>query len=557
VKNDRQERSPARKRLTLAIALVAILAPLIVWRCLDETLRHDVDAPPAPSVRAAAHDAKDDALAVENPREAALRIGATDLEPPTEAAPVDSKSAISIFGSVRDALSETPLTFDVELTFTNAHASRRVDVDFAGQYELIGIEPGPCQITCTAPEHRTFTEDFVVSEQPKQWRNLRLRGANTTRVSVVTPDGRSLWQAFAAEMSPRVALKIEVVKSLEPLHDEMTRADQRGPSTLGRAMPPWQPVNLPEPAPETGGLLALPESQAVYVSAVFENSLLDSKLVQPATEEVTLVVPTERLRRCTGSVRFRVVEEGSGAPMPRANAQLHAPSLLQPISIPLDGNGSALVADVPNGTLVLYVDADGYARKRVDVLVHALQVTTVADVTLAAARSLEVDTVDGDGRHVIAMVELTSVQDSEESRNDPPMQEFRDGTNIIVFPALIPRRYVLRVLGPNWVAPPMVVDMSVMKEPTLRVRCYPAIAVDLGVLANDESLSVVAVSNRLPVADFRGANGLVARAMLAPGSYRVDRWKGSSRVSSRLLEVTEGGQVRDGGEIERAPSFKR
>jgi hypothetical protein len=337
----------------------------------------------------------------------------------------------------------------------------------------------------------------------------------------------------------------------------MTRADRLGPSTLGRATPPWQPVNLPEPAPETGGLLALPESQAVYVSAVFENSLLDSKLVQPATEEVTIVVPTERLRRCTGSVRFRVVDEASGAPMPRAKAQLHGPSLLQPISIPLDGNGSALVADAPSGTLVLYVDADGYARKRVDVLVHALQVTNVADVRLAAARSLEVDTVDGDGRHVIAMVELTSVQDSDETRADAPMQEFRDGTNTIVFPALIPRRYVLRVLGPNWVARPMVIDTTVMTEPTLRVRCYQAIAVDLGVLANDESLSVVAVSNKLPVADFRGANGLVARAMLAPGSYRVDRWKGSNRVSSRSLEVTEGGQARDGGEIERAPSFKR
>jgi hypothetical protein len=268
-------------------------------------------------------------------------------------------------------------------------------------------------------------------------------------------------------------------------------------------------------------------------------------------DALDLEIPIERLRSTRCSVVGRVVESTARGPVPGAEAGLtdeHG-TLLESET---DGSGAFQVKGLLPGNYTLTVRAPSYACEIRRVELRAGVETDLGTIVLSSGVSLRGKFVDPDGRP--AQAEASLFPYSKEREFEAIQVPFAEGVagdedGSFEEEHIAPGKYVLQVrpflrVGagiPDWVAPPVLVDLTRGGIDDLVVPVHVGVELLLRPMSDEvRDLGYWIVSSQsLPdrYGCFTG-NGVV-RERMAPGTYKLLLGRGAKMVREIPFSIGE------------------
>lgn len=215
-------------------------------------------------------------------------------------------------------------------------------------------------------------------------------------VRIVTPEGEPLHEALSKASKTRKMLwNVEVgavVTATQPAGDFPPTALRELTFGLGR----WRSATGfsglgregPKLAKDVAGTVEIDTPQALWVSAVMRNHVLTSAPVEPGQQEVTLTLSLDQVLKDLGSIRGRVVDASSGAPI--AGAAVGFGDLQSGgLGGKSDGQGMFEVADLRPGLLTVEIRGDKKQARRDLILLQPGQALDLGDVPVFEFRTVK------------------------------------------------------------------------------------------------------------------------------------------------------------------------
>jgi carboxypeptidase family protein len=478
-----------------------------------------------PATRALAHEPAPDA-----PSESPASV--STAEAPT------SRPETLVFGSLLGASGE-PIrgAWSAGVSLVDRRGRRRhADAKQEGAYALHALPFGTYSITASAEGYRPEEARLDLRpEQPVVRKDFTLREAVVLKVKVVTPDGRSLDEALQ-ERQPLGAppLTIVPVATREPPGDRFfeVTGSLNNPFGVGSF---WNyGPRVQKLPPGYLGVLILTGDLPVHVSLVLYHVVLETKRIEPGTDEVVFVVSPEALEANLASIRLKVVEAESGGPIAGARVALQGSNFIDG-GVRTDETGAARMEGRQPGRFELEVHAEGRAVLRRNILAEPGRATDLGTIPLEREVVVQGRFLDAEGKGVAVQFALADV-DPAGGTGNPESHAFQrsDGEGRFTVKGLGRREYLLRTRnhdavddqdldGTTWVSGSVLVDARGGPILGLEVRLKRAALLVLRAGEGNVGRRGFRVLDErgLPVVAGRLYGSAPRPLKLPPGGYRV------------------------------------
>jgi protocatechuate 3,4-dioxygenase beta subunit len=509
----------SRLRLLAATALIVVGAGIVLLRRREHAV---VPVPPSsPHPTSAIRGAGSDDL--ESIRSSARESLVTRTEEPT--VPAGKRKPIVLIGSVRDASGGPIESLRAWIRVTDAHGNVRLASIREGSYAIDRLEPGAWDLDCEAVGYRPRTRTIQLrSDEPEHREDFVLERGWTIAIRLVTPDGRNLLDRdVQRDLPPKLPLSI--VATGEPPGEHV-----RASPFESRADSAWFPHQADD---GTAGLLDVRGEPPTHVSAVLGDDVLTTRRVEVRVDALDLEIPIERLRSIRCSVVGRVVDSAARQSVPGAIASLIDEHGIRQ-EAEMDASGDFRAKSLLPGRYTLTVHGPTYAYEIRPVELRAGVENDLGTIELGSGVSLRGKFVDPDGRP--AQAEASLFPYSKEREFEDLKVTFAEGIaadedGSFEEEHIAPGKYVLQVrpflrVGagiPDWVAPPVLVDLTRGAIDDLVVPVHVGVELLLRPISDEvRDLGYWIVSSQsLPdrYGCFAG-NGVVKERM-APGTYKL------------------------------------
>jgi len=292
------------------------------------------------------------------------------------------------------------------------------------------------------------------------------------------------------------------------------------------------------------GILELFEPLPLYVSACVRNFVLESKLVEPGTEEVSFTVTLNQLKSCFGEVRLRVVDAVTEQPIEGCEVNFLGPDNGGD-GYRLGAQAAAVFECIPAGPMPLAVLAIGHAAISTQIRVEAGQVNDLGTFRMEPAVSIRGTITDPTGKPLarpgIGLVPLDEYKTDQRLgslwNNNYDFDLIDSGSSLFAIGAneagefaalnLKRGRYLLRMIygwsgKRDWIIHPLIVDTTGGSVEGLRVEAQIAtpVRVRLDRDAPEDAWMRIFDSDQNPVRDEDFSRNLPTGPFpILPGSY--------------------------------------
>ncbi|MEM9380990.1 MAG: sigma-70 family RNA polymerase sigma factor [Planctomycetota bacterium] len=405
--------------------------------------------------------------------------------------------------------------------------SRSATSDALGGWSAMELAPGEYEMTVSSPGSLAVRERVTIPEGRAWHRDVTLARAMTLPVRFETPEGETVRPLFGARENllgvavtsapppPKMAVTGRIV-----IRSECGRFDSRSE----RATPPDLDARY-------HGVLHLTAAPPLHVSLVYRNTVLETRVISGGEEDLVFEIPP--LAESGGSVRVRVVDRATGAPITEGVGLRH-PSGGVVVRSRVEGD-SVLFEHVPPGAMEVERAMGEYEALQRGVEVLPGQEVDVGTLAIGRAEEFRVRVVDADGKPVDAAPSAVR----PDLAAGPLDLDLRvggsrgpDGTTEVTW--LAPGRTLVRAGGRDGLARVGVeVDTREVKEVELVVPKGVRVALDGAELAPGDAILVL---------DARGAQVTEARSLpfvpwLAPGKHTAVLLRDGREVLRESFEV--------------------
>lgn len=227
-------------------------------------------------------------------------------------------------------------------------------------------------------------------------RDFVLEPAWILKVKVLTPEGAPISEELSGLAKTRpgtMFLEVAVVVTpSQPAGDFPPTGLREVPFGVGR----WSPARGigafgrgPQLPKDVHGTVQIDERQPVWASAVLRHRVLASVPVDAGQEEVTIVLPLQRVLQELGSIRGRIVDAATGAPL--AGVRVGFGDLQSGGGgKEVDAQGVFEAKDLRPGLLTIEAYAKDRTAPRCLVELRPGQALDLGDVPMSASRTIEV-----------------------------------------------------------------------------------------------------------------------------------------------------------------------
>jgi RNA polymerase sigma-70 factor (ECF subfamily) len=505
-------------------ALIAVLGGYALWRGMESSAGDParIGEVVAPRQDAAPAWAKASAGA------SVARTAPEQREALAAAAPAaGSVSDVLLYGSAlepagaRVALSIVWLQDDEGSTRTSSGSA-------AGAWSIAGLHAGRWRLGARADGHVELHEELSISGAKAHERHdLVLAPALSIRITLADETEKRLPGPYDHEAD---LPSVTVVATLAPPRDGLGGAS--GMDAALRGAGTYHARSTFEPMPELpagcSGLLELRAPLPVYVSAVVQDAVLETRRVDAPVEELRFTIERARLEAKLGGLTLRLIDAGTGAPITGAGpgqgpangmVQLGLPSGGGAYATP-DADGRVMFARQAPGLHELELFRKGYERVEKTVRVPSGGVADLGDFALAPAATIRGRVVDARGAPVnghltwISVAHLELPLDSDTRYTTNTLDEGRfEITDAARGPVL------LRLAGDEHTLAVQRVDASSGLVEGVVVRVEEGTGVTFR--AASECQVTLADEHGLPLTTWRMGPGDVERRLLPAGPYQL------------------------------------
>ena len=336
--------------------------------------------------------------ATEPANEATARTPAATRE--AVAAPREDGPGLLLYGSLTDR--EGGRVAGGRIYFEDDDGEvRTAEIATPGSYSIVGLQPGAWKLHARCDGHCAVDQDLDLPA-----------GVDTVRRDLVLERAESLYVRFAGPDGAPLdheKLALTAVATLDPPPRHLAGVQGRDASMngVGRFRVHRSIEPLPDLPDGFAGRLDLAAPLPLYVSAVMRDIVLETRIVGAAEGRLEFVLEPDRLRASLASLRLRVVDAFSGAPLTGrvdlTNAQQSGGGT------PIDPDGSVAFGERVPGLLELNFRVEGYEYLKRRVRLEPGEAKDLGMVALSPAVTIRGKVVDRDGKPVAGSIEHVSL----------------------------------------------------------------------------------------------------------------------------------------------------
>lgn len=448
----------------------------------------------------------------------------------------------------------TPLAMDesdhTEKTFIEADGSYSLPDLHTGKWELV-VNVASCQPLRMDVDLRP--------DEPERRIDIRLEAKRSLQLHLIAhpatggipdvPFARDGWRTIAA---------VSVVTSRE--HPGKVVES----SSLGKTLPIDMYLMVPHqddsadnasiaPDGEQKRTLVLDDPLPLHVSVAMHGVVLDTKIADVDTQELTFEIDGNRLIDISGSVRLRVVDAETGVLPTDCTVELNGqltPSgfhLTRETSSAVPGpRGDVVFPKVTAGSVTLLIRADGYEN-----IARSVQVlpgdTDLGTFKLDRWCEILGRTLDAEKHPASVILHVFPLDQFESTRVELSKRCFKSNEDgELKIPSIGRGRYLVRVRDETWGAAPLVVDTTGGTVRGVEITLKPKVEVALRFDRTLPSGALIRLTDGagLPVLESEKTAGQLQRIRVLPGLYtlrvtrdREDILESALSVDARTTEV--------------------
>jgi hypothetical protein len=410
-----------------------------------------------------------------------------------------------------------------------------------GTWSAPGLEPGAWHVSAMKTGFEPCERDFVVHDDAEGERiDLMLRRSIEIRIRLRSPDGRSL--AEVVDDATRGELSEVAILGLSAPPPERFELPFDGVSGLdgnrrwfARAGTPFRRGPRSEiavPADVDGVFVAAGDPPAFVVATLGHLTLASARVVDP-TQRVDLVVDPAWVHGAFASLRLRLVDAESSAPIAGGHVALNFGHMAFAWPSPADAEGRVALTHLRPGRCELRIDVPGHGALAFMVDLAAGAAVDLGDLACGPPVTLRGRVSRADGEPIGAEAGAASVFDLGRWRHGLPIgssnQWIVDRDGGIELPGFARGRYLVLVSVRGCATESVVVDARSDMTPRFELEVVPGTEVTFD-LARPWPLQwpvfELDTSDGVPVRSI----GVTSTERLRPGSYRITGWRGESKV---------------------------
>ncbi len=467
------------------------------------------------------------------------------VDPATPQVPAASPNGTAVlFGRVIDGEGE-PVAARLTL---HSGKDRLVSLtaDGKGHYAIPGLAPGSYELTASATDQRPASVPVEVpSGVDRMRRDVVMESSWRLVVRFVTPEGKPFHEVLgelreAGEI--QWGVQVEALATVDaPPASFPASTRSSSPFGIGRwraANGPFGGASLPS---DCAGLIELEERQPLHVSAVLRDFVLATAQVEAGQENVTLTVTPELLLSKLGTVRLRVVDADTGAPVPGARVDL-SDAQTSSMGKEVESDGSIVLTNRRPGKLEITIrDGERFASQWELDLEPGADVD-LGDLVIGATVPLVVE-FEGPPDDAECYVYVRSLESAPHPSLTPHSMRF--GNHKRRFERSIPAgRWRFDAICSGW-AGRIEIDTSTLGEGPLTLRFEPTVSLRIvpPTPASNLELELTHADGRVWVRQWLTFDRPFPREMPAGNYTAVLRGLAGSEVSRRPVVVAEGAEL--------------
>lgn len=414
---------------------------------------------------------------------------------------------------------------DASLSLSREGEYHSADSAGPGAYAVAGLSPGVWQVFCRAENFARFEGECTLDARAFQTFDVELAANWVVDVKILGADGASSWDTLRKVTHFGMPY---VVAADAPLTGDLPATDNS--RVLWFGIGEWRGIGDFGTEPKSpklaeGGFcgeLLLRHPPPAHAALLLRNTLLQTRPIAAGQHELTFSLTADELRARLGTVRLRLVDADSNAPLPKLHVNLGT----------AQGGGSGgltgadgraeLTAVLPGlGCLEIYAPEHEMVFRHVQV--PSGGVLELGDVALSSSVTLRGNVLGSDGKPGNG----ASVQWTElDSRTFPqPLADRRsasaDDQGKFQIENCGRHRYVVHarlgrtamgfatVDATHGAPPPVTITLAATTKVVLKNRAAAHEGYSVAVLANDRSPVAVALRPGLPLS-------------LPPGDYTLE-----------------------------------
>lgn len=262
-----------------------------------------------------------------------------------------------------------------------------------GHFSFAGLPAGTYRVRATAKDHIDLEEGLEIGEGPARLEHdLVLHQAWKLAVKILTPDGQPLHSVIAARFTEPPQLRFAQVDAIatawQPTSDFPPTASRELNYGLGvwRSSTSWEAQMRGNVlGSQFAGAFELEAREPLWISAVLRHRILATERVEPGAPELTLTVPIETLWQNLCTLRLRVVDAATRAPVSDARVAISDRSSGNSGRL-VDADGRIELRDLVPGLMELRVSSMGAGMAPVDLQLEPGAVLDLGDIAIEAPR---------------------------------------------------------------------------------------------------------------------------------------------------------------------------
>ncbi|MBL8898546.1 MAG: carboxypeptidase regulatory-like domain-containing protein [Planctomycetes bacterium] len=262
-----------------------------------------------------------------------------------------------------------------------------------GHFSFAGLPAGSYRVRATAKDHLELDEALEIGASPARLeRDLVLQQAWKLAVKILTPDGQPLHAVIAAHISERPQLRSAEVHAIATAWQPSGDFPPTASRELNYGLGIWRSSTSREAqirgnvlGSQFAGAFELEAREPLWISAVLRHRILAMERVAPGTPELTLTVPIETLWQSLSTLRLRVIDAATRAPVPGARVAISTRSSGNS-GRAVEADGRIELRDLFPGHMELHVWSNDARIAPVDVQLEPGAVLDLGDLAIEAPR---------------------------------------------------------------------------------------------------------------------------------------------------------------------------
>jgi len=429
-----------------------------------------------------------------------------------------------------------------------------------GTFALAGLRPGTWLVRADAEEYREIEGLVEIGRAPYRRLDLRLIPSFRIPVRIVTPEGKPLADRVTDWRQRR---GLTVIGTREAPGKSLPMVATA--SVAGFGMGRYHGITfatdrtLVEVAPGFDGVFVSDEPPPLFLSFAYKHVILDTVPVVEGMEEAVLTASKDAIETSNATVRVRVVDARTGAPIPEATVSIDD-AQTGPQGTKVDETGSVTLESVAPGLMKLMISVSDPIRQvsmQYTFYTEFVRVASGADLDLGAIpldrdTSVEVRVADPDGNPIPCGVwtrNLDRMPMPQPLNPNVRIQTREDGS--VELGGLVPgTTAVYADLGSafatgfesseRWVGLPALIRPGEAREGPVTIEVRPATDVYVEYVVDPDSIcfTVIRDERGIPVAGDRVDSHFPQRLHFLPGSYTLTAYRGDELL--RTIPLTVG-----------------